>query len=361
MLSEKSLGKATFREIHNQAVACQETIENAPTRLQRFQRLLPLDRYTDVLLTGCGSSYNLAQCAAFAWSEMLEKPAYAAPASELMHFASRYLSRAAKPLIIAISRTGGTTEVKRAVEALRLQYQARSLAITLEPGSDVGSVCDVEIAIPECYEDSVVMTQAFASILTAIYLLGDGATGGRYYTHIKKIPDLIEAGIQGNEEAIRDLAFDPKTDRFFFLGSGPMKGLADESALKMTEMALCASSSFHALEFRHGPIAALDKSGLVTLFASQAEGQYLKNLVGDVALTGAGVLLVSSDHPAEPVGEQRAIDICCSPDPLDELPEFLRPAALAYVGQLLGYWRSQSAHLNPDLPRHLERTVLLSS
>ena len=46
------------------------------------------------------------------------------------------------------------------------------------------------------------MTQAFVSFLTGLYLLGDGATGGRYLDQISKVPDLIDSAINDNESGI---------------------------------------------------------------------------------------------------------------------------------------------------------------
>ncbi|HEY6327745.1 MAG TPA: hypothetical protein VI756_00290, partial [Blastocatellia bacterium] len=204
-------------------------------------------------------------------------------------------------------------------------------------------------------------TQAFASFLTALYLLGDGATGNRYLAEIDKIPVLIEGAINNNEGCISRLASDLAIERFIFLGSGAMKGLADESALKMTEMALCASSSFHVLEFRHGPIAALDKSGMVVVFPSESELPYLPKLIRDIAATGAAVLVVATPSMAEALGDSDEggdYQVFVSPG---ELPELLRPSIFACAGHLLGYWRSNAAQLNPDLPRNLERTVLLGA
>lgn len=333
----------TLSEIYHQAASCQRTVERAQERNRILEQFLPFANYTDIILTGCGSSHHLAICASFAWSEMLERPVAAIASSELAHFPEHYLARDAKPLVIAISRSGDTTEVKLAVDRLRRDYGARSLAITTE-GNEVANVCDAGIVFDECLERSVVMTQAFTCILVGLYLLVDGATGGRRTSKIGEIPLLIDDAVQSTETMIRPLAEDQNISRFFFLGSGAMKGLADECALKLTEMALDTAFSYRTLEFRHGPKATLNSTDQVVIFPVDAERRYLATLIAEIKATGARLLVV--DAPQFAIRNSQI--------------ESFRPALYAHIGQLLAYWRAAARDLNPDAPRHLARTVLLN-
>jgi glucosamine--fructose-6-phosphate aminotransferase (isomerizing) len=348
----------TLSEIYHQAASCQRTVELAQERRRIFETFLPLENYTDIIITGCGSSHHLALCASFAWSEMLERPVAAVASSELAHFPEHYLARDAKPLVIAISRSGDTTEVKLAVEQLRRDYGARSLAITTE-GNEVANVCDAGIVFDECLERSVVMTQAFTCILVGLYLLADGATGERRAGEIGQLPRLINDAVQSTEREIRPLAEDQNIRRFFFLGSGPMKGLADECALKLTEMALDTAFSYRTLEFRHGPKATLNSTDQVIIFPVEAERPHLDTLVAEITATGARVL-VAFAQPLELADSRAAVLINPQSAIRNPQSEVFRPALCAHVGQLLAYWRAAARDLNPDAPRHLARTVLLN-
>ena len=355
---EEDRAPVTLSEIYNQAASGQRTVERAQERASIFEQFLPLENYTDIILTGCGSSHHLAICASFAMSDMLERPVAAVASSELAHFPEHYLAPDAKPLVIAISRSGDTTEVKLAVEQLRLEYGARSLAITTE-GNDVANVCDAGIVFDECLERSVVMTQAFTCILIGLYLVVDGATGGRCETEIRQLPRLINDALQSTEREVRPLAEDQNINRFFFLGSGPMKGLADECALKLTEMALDTAFSYRTLEFRHGPKATLNSTDQVVIFPVEAERPHFDTLVAEITVTGARVLVVDA-QPLEFADSQVATLIIPQNAIGDSQFESLRPALYAHIGQLLAYWRAAARDLNPDAPRHLARTVLLN-
>ncbi|MEK6323751.1 MAG: SIS domain-containing protein [Acidobacteriota bacterium] len=349
---------ATLSEIYHQADSCQRTVERAQVRSRVFEQFLPLENYTDIIITGCGSSHNLAMCCSFAWSEMLKRPVIAVASSELAHFPEHYLSRGSKPLLVAISRSGGTTEVKLAVERLKHQYGARSLAVTSDRGS-VGNACDAELVFDECLERSVVMTQAFTCILVGMYLLVDSATGRRREGEIGQLPRFINDAVQSTESEIRSLAEDQSISRFFFLGSGLMKGLADECALKLTEMALDTAFSYRTLEFRHGPKATLNATDQVIIFPMEAERPHLDTLVAEIIATGARVLLVDT-QPLKFADPQVATLINSRSEIRNPEFEVFRPALYAHVGQLLAYWRAAARDLNPDAPRHLARTVLLN-
>jgi glucosamine--fructose-6-phosphate aminotransferase (isomerizing) len=342
---------ATYYEIHSQAASCAETLARSEERLRAVTHLLPLEQYSDIILTGCGSSYNLAKCALYAWAGVLPVRPRAVPSSELIFYPESYVS-GPNPLVVAISRTGRTTEVRLAVERLRSGHGARALAITGMKQSPVGNVCDAELAFTECHEDSVVMTQAFTCMLTGLYLLADGDAGNRHRHDLSQIPRLIAAALQHTESVVRPLAEQEWTDEFFFLGSGVMKGLADECALKFTEMALSPALSHRSLEFRHGPKAALNEHSQVVVFPISAEGPHLARLLADINATEARTLLVGEGVAG---ADARSESLLMG----QGLPEIFRPALYAHAGQLLGYWRAISRGLNPDSPPYLSRTVLL--
>jgi glucosamine--fructose-6-phosphate aminotransferase (isomerizing) len=137
-----------------------------------------------------------------------------------------------------------------------------------------------------------------------------------------------------------------------------MKGLVDECALKMTEMALDTAFSYRTLEFRHGPKATLNSSDLVIIFPVEAERPHLDTLLEEIETTGAAYLVIEeerseSDRPFAPSPGLPVLSVG------GDLTEVFRPALYAHVGQLLAYWRAAARELNPDAPRHLARTVLL--
>ena len=98
---EEDHAPVTLSEIYHQAASCQRSVEFARRRSRVFDQFFPFAPYTDIIITGCGSSYDLAVCASFAWSELLERPVAAIASSELAHFPEHYLAAS-----LAVCRQG---------------------------------------------------------------------------------------------------------------------------------------------------------------------------------------------------------------------------------------------------------------
>jgi fructoselysine-6-P-deglycase FrlB-like protein len=115
--------------------------------------------------------------------------------------------------------------------------------------------------------------------------------------------------------------------QFTFLGSGWTVGLANEAALKLREACSAWAESYPAMEYRHGPISIADARSAVWFLSDPPA-----SLPEEVAAAGALVLTPTGDPMAELVKAQR-----------------LAVALAAARG------------LDPDRPRNLSRSVILSS
>jgi fructoselysine-6-P-deglycase FrlB-like protein len=255
------------------------------------------------VVIGCGTSYHIAR----AYASLREARGLgltdAAIASELPPH--RSYGR-----VVAISRSGTTTEVLRTLEGLR--GRVATVAVTAVPGSPVVSSADDAIVLEFANEVSVVQTR-FAT--TALALL-------RAHTG-----DRLETAIADGEAALaRALPAEPSDFRHFvFLGQGWTVGLAHEAALKLREAASAWTEAYPAMEYRHGPISAAGPGTLVW-----AIGPVDPGVLADAADTGATIVDESSDPMAELVLIQRmAVDL------------------------------AEAHGLDPDRPKHLTRSVVL--
>ena len=108
----------------------------------------------------------------------------------------------------------------------------------------------------------------------------------------------------------RHLGADLTIDRIFFLGAGPLYGLANEVMLETKEMSLYYAEAYHPLEFRHGPMSMVNERTLVMGFLSdtgQAEQMHvLKDMkelgARTVALVEDGSVLAGSAFDHRPDG-----------------------------------------------------------
>jgi glucosamine--fructose-6-phosphate aminotransferase (isomerizing) len=162
------------------------------------------------------------------------------------------------------------------------------------------------------------------------------------------------AWLAANADKIRAFGAKRQFADFVFLGQSAHYWLAQEAALKLTEMSSSYSQAYHTLEFHHGPKSIASPDTLITFFLSDAAAQEESLLVGELKKLGSAILVVA--NRATP-GLRRDCDLLIELD-LDE-PEYARMALTAIPAQLLGLAVGLRKGLNPDVPKNLSRAVAL--
>lgn len=294
-----SAGSSTLAEIASQPEVWAAAAALAPTSGALLAA--PGQR---VLVLGCGTSAFVAASLAHLRERTGLGETDWAYASELPT-ARRY------DRVVGLTRSGTTTEV---LEALDHYMGTRRVVVTAVHGSPVEDVTDDLLVLDFADETSVVQTR----FPTATLVLARAAFG----------EDVSGLPAAAREALGADLPVDPVgIDHVAYLGRGWTLGLAHEAALKIREAAQAHAESYPALDYRHGPIALAGASSLVWCFGPMPE-----DLVADVAATGAAVH--SSDA-----------------DPLAQL----------VLAQRFAVAKARSAGLDPDRPRNLTRSVILSN
>jgi fructoselysine-6-P-deglycase FrlB-like protein len=288
----------TLREIESQPAAWKRAVDLAGEVGSRLPS--PGQR---IAVIGCGTSWFIAQAAAVSRESAGAGESDAFAASEMP-------TERSYDSVLAISRSGTTTEVVRALMAL--PPEVASLALSAVPDSPVVRSARDAVAMPFADEQSIVQTRFATSALALIR------------AHIGE--DLAPAIADAQRCLGEPLPVDPaEFEHFVFLGGGWTVGLASEAALKFREAAGAWTESYPAMEYRHGPISVAGSGSLVWLLGAAPAG-----LIADIELTGATVLHATLDPMAELVQIQRAA------------------VALA-----------QARGLDPDQPQHLTRSVVL--
>src|SRR5215213_10017404 len=244
---------ATYREIKSQREAWQNALEVGST-----VSLPEAAGYEQVIFTGCGSTYYLSLAAAALYQELTGCPARAVPAGELVLNPQTVLTDQ-KTLLVAVSRSGTTSETRKAVENFKAQNRGDVIVISNYEEA-LSRLADLNIVIDKGQEKSVAQTRAFTSMYVATCVLC--ARMARREDLLDSIGMLPEAGnwvIRNYEAFAKEIGENLAFDRFYFLGSGIRYGLACEVNLKMKEMTLTHSEPFHFLEFRHGPMSMVNE------------------------------------------------------------------------------------------------------
>lgn len=281
------------------------------------------------VVTGCGTSYNLALSVAAAMNGQ-GIAAIAVPSGELV---ARPQAYAQAPMrVVALSRSGTTTET---VEAARLS-RARGhhvTGITCAPGSALSDASDVAHEFATHPEEGIVMTASASLMLLAGFALAG--------LDVAPLADGAEAAMRAMQALPADYA---TRAPFVFLGGGAQYGVALEGALKLTEMAIHQVQAFHPGEYRHGPVSMIDENAAaVMLYHSDTREDEIK-LVRELQDKGAWVLGLGGPGDA-------SIDIAATAD--------LAGAQMLPALQILGEQVAQAKGIDTGQPRHLTKVVVL--
>ncbi len=293
--------------LERELVSQPDVWEQVARRLPQLRDSLPAAGER-VAAIGCGTSYFMGQAYAARRESLGLGVTDAFPASE--HRLERGYDRA-----VVICRSGTTTEVVEAVRRLRdLGIAHTSLVATA--GTPVADESDTTVLVPEADEQSVVQTR-FATTCLALLRASLGED---------LAPVIADARAVLEEDLATAVGGLLDVDQVTFLGRDWTVGLANEAALKLRESAQFWAESYPAMEYRHGPMSISTAGRAVWAFGDVPPG-----LAHEVESTGARF-------------EHRDID------PLAELVRSHR-VCLA---------RAQQAGLDPDAPRHLTRSIVLT-
>jgi len=297
-----------------------------------LRQALPRVAARTVVLTGCGTSYYLAQSLACAFNAGGQR-AIAVPGAEWARRPGVYLADPEGTTVIGLSRSGTTTETVQAITNSRARGW-HTIAISCEPGSTILGAADEAICLPTDPREGIVMSVS-ASLM---YLAGLRMAG-------LVLPEaIVPAAATALERMEGADALLPGRRHFVYLGAGANYGIATEGCLKLQEMSISYSQAFHPMEYRHGPVSLIDDSSLAVMLYSEETAAEEAALVAELQAKGARV--IGFNGP----GDLR-IDLGLTGP----------AAALACLPalQLLGEKVALGKGINSETPRHLTKVVVL--
>jgi len=341
-------GQATYQEITSQTDAWREALDVIAGKTGALRTFYWQGQYDHVVFTGCGSTYYLSLAAASLWQTLMDTPAHGAPAGELYLYprASYGATQEGRTLLVAVSRSGTTSETIAAARQFKARNLGDVLVVTNYGDTPLAELGDITIAIPAGQEQSVAQTRSFASMYVATPALTATLAGDE--TLLEAMHDLPGYGktLMARYGALAEnLGANLDLDRFYFLGSGPRYGLACEVNLKMKEMTLTHSEPFHFFEFRHGPMSMVNERAAVIGLLSEQNRDHEAQVLREMQALGGRILSLGNAGADISFGSA--------------LPEAIRNVLYLPVLQLMAYHRSIAKSLDPDRPTNLTAVVEL--
>lgn len=285
------------------------------------------------VVVGCGTSYYLAQSIAAALN-LSGRDALAVTGAEWARRPAAYLAGRGGAEVVALSRSGESSETVQAVEASR-KAGLRTIAITCEAASSIARAAGETLFLPTHPEEGIVMTVSASLMLIA----------GLRMAGIDPGPDAAKAAEAAMRATDRGLApLIRNRSHFVYLGAGALYGLATEGSLKLQEMSISYSQAFHPMEYRHGPISLVDEKTLAVMLYDAETRDEEARVTRDIADKGAATLGLggpgSLSIPLVATGPARALEV---------LPSL----------QILGERVAEGKAIDTTAPRHLSKVVVL--
>lgn len=341
----------TYNEMKQQYIALRKTFNYLLSKRDEIIGFFEDTPHKSLTYTGCGSSYMLCQSAQMSANVRLGILSTAIAAGELMLHNKDYSMMLDKTMIIAISRSGSTSEVIKAIEAIREDKKTPVLSITCVENSHLEKISDFTLKLNWAYDESVCQTRTIvnfytANLLIAAFLSGDLALE-------KAIDEAIDSGdsfMAEYEELIAPISEENWTN-VVILADGEMKGIAAEGALAMTEIAQIPGNYYNVLDVRHGPMVLVNKDTLVIACLNENGYGYQKALIKDIIARGAKTITFSSSlvEPIEGVRLHISSHI--------KMDNAVSGIPFIFIPQVIAVYRALKDGINPDNPEGLTAWV----
>lgn len=346
----------TAREIAQQPAVWREldaSLEERHTEIAAF--LDPLLARPDlrIVLTGAGTSAFAGEVLAPGLARQLGRRVDAVATTDLVSNPRDHFAEDVPTLLVSFARSGDSPEsVAAAKLASTVLSECWHLVLTCNPDGELyraandatarGSATSLSLLMPAAAND-----QGFAmtSSVTSMMLAALRVLGG--FHEIGHLADVAAGALPELAKRAQALV-DEEPERIVYLGSGPLTGLARESALKVLELTAGRVVSYFdsALGFRHGPKSVLtDRTVAVVYLSNDAyTRQYDLDIVAELR---------------EFLPDGQVIAVGCRDDATEEtwsfpslghLPDATAAPVLLLAAQQVALAQSLALGLHPDNP-----------
>ncbi len=315
-----------------------------------------------VFLIGAGTSDYIGQSVSSLLRKAWACEVLAVPSTDLLTQMDDLMVPGTRYLWISFSRSGDSPEGVAVLEQARKRHpEIRHLVISCNRNGRMirDSAGDPHV-FTVCLDDAVndrglAMTSSFSNMVVFGQCLGHclDADGVARYDEI--VRRLAQAGRNFLPRAANCAATLAKSGytKACFVGSGPLRAVAKESALKAMELTAgkTLTMSESALGLRHGPMAALDQDALFVCFLSSdlRTQQYERDLLDEIRTKGlvkCRVVVGEEESATNGSAAEHHLDLGAN----GAIDDDYRSAIDVMFGQLLGVFLSLQWNLQPDCP-----------
>lgn len=349
----------TYKEILQQPKVWIKTLDYVRAHKQEIQAFVEkyLKESYEIVLTGAGTSAYIGDALEPALFTTSFRGAKAIATTDIITNPQMFFDKDSKVLLVSFARSGNSPESVGAIKTVeKTAGKVAHIFITCNKDGELARTKGDNILCillpPETNDLSLAMTSSYSTMMLCCSMIANIGRIDQDAPLIKEVADCVEKAMAKYEPAIEKLA-SRDFKRAIFLGSGPLKGVAEECRLKLQELTdgavMCAFDSF--LGFRHGPKAVVKNDSLLVYLVSPnpAVRRYELDLIRQVKANNSVVGTLVACFSKEGLAESD-YDLCVETGITPSMPACYGAVSYAFVGQMLGMFKSVNIGLCPDSP-----------
>ena len=353
----------TVSEIYQQPATWEKTcrqIAEHKDEIQKFiDQVITCDDF-DVVLTGAGTSEFVGNALFPHLTGLLNYKVKSYGTTDIVATPEAYLSRTKPTLLISFGRSGNSPESVGAIDASEsVCDNVYHLFVTcnkngaLSKRADTTDNCYAINLTDETHDQSFAMTSSFSNMYLATYLCFHLSELDKVTADVRKIIAAGQEFLDNNFGTAQKIVDEYDFKRIVYLGSNTLKGISQESALKMLELTAGKVVTMYdtPLGFRHGPKSIIDDTTITVVYLSddpytrQYEIDLIKEMSGQRKGNKIAAVMSSQDDAVAALVDYTVVY------GLDEKYENVL-LGLDYIlfAQTLAVLKSLSMSITPDNP-----------
>lgn len=286
-LSEIYQQPSTWKKTCAQLAACKD-------ELQAFLNQVLLADDFDIVLTGAGSSEFVGNSLFHALNKKYNYKVKSYASTDIVPSPEDCLSHTKPTILVNFGRSGNSPESLGAVEAAEAVCKnLYHLFVTCNHEGTLSKLANDRknsFAInltPETHDKAFAMTSSFSNMYLATYLAFNLDRIEEIIAQVEKVCEAAENFLNNTWSIPKQIVDEFDFTRIVYLGDVALKGISQESALKMLELnaGKIATMFDSPLGFRHGPKSIINDGTLTVVYVSDDpyKRQYELDLIKEMS------------------------------------------------------------------------------
>ena len=360
---KESFSTYTIHEIYQQPATWRKTcaqLKACKDELQKFVDQVVKAEDFEIVLTGAGTSEFVGNSLYHALNKKYDFKVKSYASTDIVPSPEETLSRTKPTLLVNFGRSGNSPDSVGNVEAAEVVCEnIYHLFVTcncegaLSKLAEKHDNCFALNLTPETHDKSFAMTSSYSNMYLATYLALNLDRLDEIVAEVEKVCAAGQYFLDNQFGEVAKVIEEFDFDRIVYLGNLALKGVAQESALKILELTAgkVATMFDSPLGFRHGPKSIINDKTLIVVYLSDDDyrRQYELDLIKEMSgQRKANKIVAVYNRACE--GIEALVDYAIQVNVGSDMENVMLGLDFIIVAQTLAVMKSLSMGITPDNP-----------